>query len=168
MKTVFAIALPLIALFSLGAAAGSKAPQGKVERGRYLVERVALCVDCHTPHDQSGQPIQSQNLQGAPLPFKAAVPMPWADTAPAIAGLPTMNAEQATTFLMTGKAYRPIRPPMPPYRLNQEDAEAVVAYLKSLPPPAKQPNEPAAPGAPQPRTGPSGAPAPTPKPPQAP
>ena len=27
---------------------------------------------------------------------------------------------------------QPLRPPMPPYRLNEADARAVAAYLKSL------------------------------------
>jgi hypothetical protein len=39
-------------------------------------------------------------------------------------------------FLMTGMAYNslPGHPPMPQYRFNQEDASAIVAYLRSLAP----------------------------------
>jgi hypothetical protein len=39
-------------------------------------------------------------------------------------------------FLMTGMAYNnlPGRLPMPQYRFNQEDASAIVAYLRSLAP----------------------------------
>jgi len=39
-------------------------------------------------------------------------------------------------FLMTGVAYNdlPGRPPMPQYRFNQEDASAIVAYVRSLAP----------------------------------
>jgi hypothetical protein len=35
---------------------------------------------------------------------------------------------------MTGIAYNdlPARPPMPQYRFNQEDAAAIMAYLRSL------------------------------------
>jgi hypothetical protein len=38
--------------------------------------------------------------------------------------------------MMTGIAFNglPARPPMPQYRFNQQDAEAIVAYLKSLAP----------------------------------
>jgi mono/diheme cytochrome c family protein len=58
----------------------------------------------------------------------------WAPVAPPIAGLPSMTAEQAARFLMHGQ--RPdgsmARPPMPAYRFNEDDARAVVAYLKSL------------------------------------
>jgi hypothetical protein len=45
-----------------------------------------------------------------------------------------MTEAQAITFLQTGK--RPDgtqpRPPMPEFRLDEADATAVVAYLKSL------------------------------------
>jgi mono/diheme cytochrome c family protein len=43
--------------------------------------------------------------------------------------------EDAERLLQTGKSTRGYvpRPPMPPFRMTQEDAAAVVAYLKSLP-----------------------------------
>lgn len=106
-----------------------------IERGRYLVSGVGLCADCHTPMTDKG-PNMSQWLMGAPIPFNPTIEMPWAPAAPPIAGLPTMNHAQGVQFLMTGQ--RPDgslpRPPMPGYRLNRDDAEAVVAYLKSLAP----------------------------------
>ena len=76
-------------------------------------------------------------LQGTQLPFKPAVLMPvWADKTPNIAGLPGWNDKDAVKFLMTGLAYNdlPARPPMPQYRFNQDDATAIVAYLRSLVP----------------------------------
>jgi hypothetical protein len=107
-----------------------------LERGRYLVEQVGMCGDCHTPHNEKGEPIRDKVLQGSPLPFKPAVPMPWADTTPNIAGLPGWEDKDGVKFLMTGLAYNglPARPPMPQYRFNREDASAVVAYLRSLAP----------------------------------
>jgi hypothetical protein len=38
--------------------------------------------------------------------------------------------------MMTGIASNglPVRPPMPQYRFNQQDAEAIVAYLRSVAP----------------------------------
>jgi mono/diheme cytochrome c family protein len=104
-------------------------------RGKYLVENVGLCGDCHTPHNEKGEPIKEQTLKGAVLPFKPTVPMPvWADTAVNIAGLPGWGKDAAIKFLMTGIASNdlPARPPMPQYRFNQQDAEAIVAYLQSL------------------------------------
>ncbi len=109
----------------------------KVERGKYLVEQVGMCGDCHTPHNEKGEPVQEKTLQGSILPFKPIVPMPiWADKSPNIAGLPGWEDKDAVNFLMTGLAYNglPARPPMPQYRFNQEDAAAIMAYLRSLMP----------------------------------
>jgi len=112
-------------------------PQGQVERGRYLVERVAQCPQCHTPRDASGELIQTQFLQGAPIPVKAP-PFPntrWAFQAPAIAGLPGFTQEDIVRLLTEGVVARtgqPPTPPMPRFRMNQEDAQAVFAYLRSL------------------------------------
>jgi hypothetical protein len=59
--------------------------------------------------------------------------MPWANTAPEIAGLPGWKDEQIVTFLMTGKLDgKEPNPPMPGYRFSAVDARAVVAYLRSL------------------------------------
>jgi mono/diheme cytochrome c family protein len=115
------------------------AAAAKIARGKYLVENVGLCGDCHTPRDERGTPIADKQLQGAPIGFKPTVPIPvWADKAPRIAGLPGWDNAAAIKFMMTGIAYNgmPSNPPMPPYRFNKQDAEAVVAYLKSLTPAA--------------------------------
>jgi mono/diheme cytochrome c family protein len=108
-----------------------------VARGKYLVESIAMCGDCHSPRNEKGEFIQAQWLQGAPLEFKPTVPRPvWVDAAPAIAGLPGWEKDVAVKFLMTGvgKNGLPVRPPMPQYRFNVQDALAIVAYLKSLAP----------------------------------
>lgn len=105
-----------------------------IRRGSYLVESVGLCADCHTPRTDKGAFDRSKWLLGAALPFSPIVPMPWAPAAPPIAGLPSMTEAQGVAFLQTGK--RPDgsmpRPPMPEFRLNQDDASAIAAYLKSL------------------------------------
>jgi len=129
-------------LASVGLRAETPAASGSdalIARGRYLVEGVGLCADCHTPRNEKGEFVTAQWLRGAMIGFTPAMPMPvWAPVAPPIAGLPSMTDEQAVHFLMEGK--RPDgsqpRPPMPPYRLNAEDARAMVAYLKSLGEPA--------------------------------
>lgn len=122
----------------------SSAPPGKtapsaatLARGKYLVENIGLCADCHTPHDQKGEPIAGRALHGAPLFFKPLGPVPgWVDKAPNIAGLPGWTDEQAIKFFTTGVAYNdlPAGPPMPQFRYNRQDAAAVVAYLRSLTP----------------------------------
>jgi mono/diheme cytochrome c family protein len=45
--------------------APAKAPQGGIERGRYLDEHVSLCGDCHTPRNFMGVPQRSLYLAGA-------------------------------------------------------------------------------------------------------
>ena len=123
----------LIAVLCLASPATAGAQS--ITHGKYIVERTSMCNDCHTPRDEKGQLITAQTLQGAPIGSAPIHPMPWADTAPPIAGLPAhYTPEQMVTFLQTGK--RPDgsmpRPPMPPYRFSREDAMAVTAYLRSL------------------------------------
>jgi hypothetical protein len=108
-----------------------------VARGKYLVDDIGLCGDCHTPRNEKGEAIKERWLRGATLDFKPTVPVPdWADKAPEIAGLPGWQKDAAIKFFMTGIGYNglPRRPPMPQYRFNQQDAAAVVSYLKSLEP----------------------------------
>jgi mono/diheme cytochrome c family protein len=139
MKKVFFGALVFIMILVPLLAAQKKklgAPSAAtLAHGKYLVENVAGCNDCHTPFNEKGEPIQEKYLQGTDLSFKPAVPMPvWADKSTNIAGLPGWDKDAAIKFLMTGIANNglPARPPMPQFRLNLQDATAVVAYLKSL------------------------------------
>ncbi len=131
----------LLLLLSLGFSFAAPPPSAaKIARGKYLVEGVAKCGDCHSPLNDKGAPIPGKELRGATLSFQPTTPMPvWADKAPNIAGLRGWEQADAVKFMMTGLAYNdlPARPPMPQYRLHKEDAEAVVAYLKSLSPAAK-------------------------------
>jgi mono/diheme cytochrome c family protein len=106
-----------------------------VERGRYLTHEVAMCVQCHTPRDSNGNLIESKAFGGAPIPVTSPWPnREWAFSAPAIGGLPGFTDEQVVTLLITGRATgrEPPKPPMPPFRLSREDAEAVVAYLRTI------------------------------------
>ncbi|MBI2358675.1 MAG: c-type cytochrome [Deltaproteobacteria bacterium] len=41
-----------------------KAPKGGIERGRYLVDHVSLCGDCHTPRNRLGAPRRARYLAG--------------------------------------------------------------------------------------------------------
>jgi mono/diheme cytochrome c family protein len=107
----------------------------QIERGRYLVERVSICADCHTARDWKGKQDSESALQGARLDFKPGRIMPWAEVAPPIAGLPTFATDaQAVRYLETGINSNGKRsvPPMPQYRFDPADAAAVVAYLRSL------------------------------------
>jgi mono/diheme cytochrome c family protein len=110
-----------------------------IAHGKYIVERVGMCGDCHTPRDATGQSIAAETLHGAPIGFRPVHPMPFAEQAPPLAGLPPhFTAVQLANFLQTGK--RPdgstAKPPMPSYRMSKEDAWSVVHYLQSLKPPS--------------------------------
>ncbi len=111
-------------------------PSALVKRGEYLVNGIAGCNDCHTPMTPQG-PDMTKSLQGGPLVFAPTIPMPWAPVAPPIAGGPAGFTEaQFVAFLQTGvrpNGSSPL-PPMPPYRLNEDDARAVAAYVRSLTP----------------------------------
>ena len=105
--------------------------------GKYLVESVVFCGDCHTPLNQKGEPDSARWLQGATLSFAPLQPVPnWTTIAPPIAGLPGWDDTAAVNFLMTGlnRSGKPAQPPMPPFRFSRSDAVAVVTYLKSLKP----------------------------------
>jgi mono/diheme cytochrome c family protein len=108
----------------------------QIERGRYLVENVAQCIQCHTPRERSGNLLRSQWLQGGPIPVDSPYSgQPWARRAPNIAGLGGFGPEGTKHLLMTGivpRTGRPPQAPMPPFRMDEEDADAVVAYLMSL------------------------------------
>ena len=129
MKLVSVLVLLFVAPLSIAQTNNS----AQIARGKYLVQRVGMCGDCHTPRDEKGMPLPGKELAGAPIGFKPLAPMPWATTAPEIAGLPGWKDAQIVTFLTTGKLDgRAPNPPMPEYRLSAADARAVVAYLRTL------------------------------------
>jgi mono/diheme cytochrome c family protein len=136
-RVVGGLVILAAAMLAAAQAAVPGTPDGRAERGRYLVERVAQCPECHTPRDGSGNLIRTQFLQGAPVPVKAP-PYPnmrWAFQAPAIAGLAGFTDPDVTRLLTEGIVVRtgqPPTPPMPRFRFSREDAEAVIAFLRSL------------------------------------
>ena len=107
-----------------------------ISRGKYLVERVAMCVQCHTPRNQTGELLETRYLQGGPVPVSAPpnFRIDWAYKAPAIAGLPGYTIQDGIKLLTEGITPdgRLPKAPMPKFRLTRADAEAVVTYLKSL------------------------------------
>lgn len=139
MKKIPIATAAFLAILALSAVAAEPVAKSKgsaqIARGKYLVEQVAMCVDCHSPRGPTGEFVRERWLQGAPLSFKNTVPMPrWADVAPPLAGLPGWTEAQIVTLLTTGKGQKgePPEPPMPEYRMTKDDAAAVAAYLASL------------------------------------
>lgn len=139
------LALGAAALALLGAC-GEQAPaplegDALIARGEYLVNNIGGCNDCHTPMTPEG-PDLAHALQGSTLVFAPTIPMPWAPVAPSIAGIPAgYTEEQFIAFMQTGvkpDGSRPL-PPMPPFRLNEEDARAMTAYIATVPRETPQP-----------------------------
>jgi mono/diheme cytochrome c family protein len=136
------MALPMFFLTTaLAASVGSAKPRTvaadkiEIERGRYLVEEVAKCTECHTPRNARGELDQHAWLQGAPIWIMPVRPIAnWADRAPALAGFPSLTEEQGERVLEkgTGPEGETLRPPMHIYHMHHEDAKAIIAYLESL------------------------------------
>ncbi len=112
----------------------------KLDRGKYLVEEVARCQECHTPKGPAGEFDRSQWLKGATLLFTPSSPIPgWHQKSPDITSTSALwqrwGADGFAAFLQTAKNPRggTAGPPMPAYTMNAEDAAAIVAYLRSLP-----------------------------------
>jgi mono/diheme cytochrome c family protein len=115
--------------------AAAKAGTGNVERGRYIVEDVAYCTNCHTPRMAGGEFDRSHWLQGGPLFWQPAQNLPnFPQQVPRIGGAIPATDAQMVTLLTTGlwTDGKPLRQPMPLFHMTKEDAEAVVAYLKTI------------------------------------
>ena len=133
---LIAIVCTIIAtpLFSQQKSAGVQ-PEKNTERGRYLAENVAMCIQCHTPREATGELIPSQAFRGAPIPVRKPGQLSsWAEFAPRIAGLPQYTTEQMVGLLTTGigREGKELRSPMPTFKMTRADAEAVASYLKSV------------------------------------
>jgi mono/diheme cytochrome c family protein len=134
MKQLFvAIALPL-ALF-----AATSHAETELERGRYLVETLAACGNCHTPKGPNG-PVPSKKFAGGDVikhaDFTAVTPNITPDPE---TGIGRWTDHQIFRAIREGR--RPdgslLGPAMPSrsYRnLADEDVKAMIAYLRSVPP----------------------------------
>src|SRR5215467_11010575 len=108
---------------------------GRIARGKYIVEGVAMCGMCHTPRTDSGEIDTGRSLNGAAVWLLPAHPTGnWPLKAPRIAGTPPASDDDMIRLLMTGiwTDGSRLRPPMPQFGMTREDAESVVAYLRSL------------------------------------
>jgi mono/diheme cytochrome c family protein len=121
--------------------AGALAADPEVERGKYLVT-IASCNDCHTPGYFLGKPDLSRRLAGSDVGF--TIPGAGAFvgrnlTPDKETGLGNWTDDQIVSAITAG-----VRPdgrrlaPIMPWRglshLSSDDAHAIVAYLRSLPP----------------------------------
>ena len=117
------------------------AQDSKIARGQYMVT-AALCTDCHTPGFFFGKPDMARYLGGSDVGFE--VPglgvfhgrnlTPDKET-----GLGNWTEDQIVTAIQTGvrpdgRELAPIMPWHAFANLTKDDAHAIAAFLKSLPP----------------------------------
>jgi len=121
----------------------AKAPIGGIKRGRYLVERVSLCGDCHTPRNFLGVPNRSLYLAGTkvgPLGDEISNITPDKGT-----GIGQWSQEEIADLILTG-----IKPNLDNVQglmeeviegasrgyknMTREDALAIAEYLKTVQP----------------------------------
>lgn len=121
------LAMPVIAVMF---AAAGQAQSSLVSRGRELTEEVAKCQNCHTPRRATGELDKDAWLKGVVSGPSGYVPditaegtiwMQWGE-------------KGMLEFLEKGTSPSGSKPSvhMPAYKLRHDDAEAIVAYLKSL------------------------------------
>ncbi len=127
-------------LFSRSFNSPLKAPQGGLERGRYLVEHVSLCGDCHTPRNFIGVPDRSLYLAGAKAgPLGEEIPNITPDKE---TGIGEWSREDIAELLLSGT-----KPDLDNVQglmeevvqagyknMMRQDALTIADYLKSIPP----------------------------------
>jgi mono/diheme cytochrome c family protein len=123
------------------AASASSAAELEVARGKYLVT-IGGCGDCHTPGSFLGKPDSSRTLGGSEVGF--AIPGMGVFVGPNLTpdpetGLGKWTDDQIITaftagLLPDGRRLAPIMPWRALAQLSPDDAHAIVAYLRSLPP----------------------------------
>jgi mono/diheme cytochrome c family protein len=130
----------LIGLGLLLATLANAAAQSPVERGRYLVNGLLTCGNCHTPRAKGGVFDMSKQLSGGPQVFdEPAFVVRGANITPdKETGIGSWSAADIKKAMQEGVRPdgTPLAPimPYPFYRVfTPGDLDAVVAYLQSVP-----------------------------------
>jgi mono/diheme cytochrome c family protein len=130
-----------LALAALSSTAAVAADPAAIARGKYLVT-IASCHDCHTPGYFLGKPDMARYLGGSDVGFE--LPGLGVFHGPNLTpdketGLGNWTDAQVLAALQTG--VRPdgrVLAPIMPWRafasLTKQDAQAIVAFLRSVPP----------------------------------
>ena len=133
--------LPTLAVLALLGASTALAADPQVERGKYLVA-IGGCNDCHTSGSFLGKPDYSRTLGGSDVGF--GLPGLGTFVGPNLTPdketeLGNWTTAQIITAFTTGvrpdgRRLAPIMPWRGLARLSYDDAQAIAAYLQSLPP----------------------------------
>jgi len=119
-----------------------------VARGRYIVDTLAVCSDCHTPRNPDGSPntamylagndcfigSDKSNDAGGPGPGCLTTRNLTSDTT----GLKNRTAQEIRDMFQNGKrtvggVLYPVMPYWVYHNMTDSDADAVVAYLRTVP-----------------------------------
>lgn len=124
----------------VAAASAHVAAETPVERGRYLVNTILACGNCHTPKDAEGRPLEARELAGGGLSFDLPF---FAGTASNITpdretGIGSWTDTEIARAITRGVSRdgRALGPPMGYHwyaGLNAEDVAALVAWLRTVP-----------------------------------
>jgi hypothetical protein len=115
----------------------------RIERGKYLAQNVAACLDCHSAHDWTklGGPIDTNQLGSGGEKFDAGVGFPGNVTVPNLTphNLAKWTDGELFRAITTGvkKDGSAIFPLMPwPYysKMDREDLYSIIAYIRTLKP----------------------------------
>lgn len=113
------------------------------ERGKYLVENLGACGDCHTPRLESGAPDTSKALSGVKC-FIDADPtkddfgcLSSANLTNHATGLKNRSKQEIKDMFLKGerpdgKALHPVMPYYVLGNMSDADADAIVAYLRTV------------------------------------
>jgi len=113
----------------------TEAPTATLERGRYLVESLAHCAECHTPRDALGGLDESQWMAGAPNPSgRGQIPGLRAPAFDWVAEDIVYYFESGFTpeFDSVGGSMKSVVDNIS--QLPASDREAIAAYITALPP----------------------------------
>ena len=126
---------------AIAPAAAQTTPQSSIERGKYLVEGILTCGNCHTPRGPGGVLDTARRHAGGPQVWETAEYRvhPSNITPDKESGIGAWSAEQIKSALREGKrpSGQQLSPQMPSayYKIfTPGDLDAVVAYMQSLPP----------------------------------
>lgn len=133
--------IPVLVAASLWGAARVQAADGPIERGRYLVT-ITGCSDCHTPGALLGKPDAGRFLGGSDVGFDIpglGVFVGRNLTPDRETGLGKWSDGEIIAAITTGTRpdgrHLALAMPWPGLaKLTKTDAQAIVAYLRSLPP----------------------------------
>ena len=136
----------LVAAALAGHVAPTQAQGAPLDRGRYLVTTIMACGNCHTPKDAEGRPIAGKELAGGGVGFDVPPYAGWTAniTPDKDTGIGTWTDDEIKRAIIHGErpnrgpnAGKPLAPMMAANffkALLPQDLDAIVAYLRSLPP----------------------------------